>query len=326
MRENGMARWIRGMLITAVLALLLGGAGCAFAEQALPNDEEITLEDAALALTCSLNKHVLPAGGKMQFTAAFAAPEKINAQAENDEVVWSVRLENGEKPDASLVKISGSGLLTTAKKIREGLRVTVVCTSAAFGTQAEYAVLVYPPIRRITVKPHDPVVFLGREPAVVSAVTVPKGLERALTWKVANKNIARLKRNPDGTISVMPLRAGSTALTAHADNGVTAQVRLTVLPTIPGVVIEGQDFVRKGGFLDLTARALPRGVQTSGFTWALDVDKSVASITARGRLTASAQCPVGTVITVTCWPKGSDKSVVGTKEIVVTYPRQILDR
>lgn len=329
-----MTRWKRTMLILAALALLAGMAmECAFSEQTPAAEEstpensgEITLEDAALSIQCNLNKHVLPAGGRMQFKATFAAPDKISAQAGNDHVAWSVQMDNGKKVDASLVKINGKGLLTTTAKVRKGTRIKVICQSKTFGTRAEYDVLVYPPIRRASIRPSNPLVFLGGEnPLVLSATTVPSRLGQALTWKVRNKKIAQLKRNPDGSVSVTPLKAGATTLTAYAGNRVIARTTLTVMPEITGIEIVGEDYVRKGGYLNLTARALPRSAQVRRFSWALDVDKSIAAISTRGRLTPTAKCPVGTVITVTCWPKGADKTMAVTKEIVVTYPVQRLN-
>lgn len=326
-----MSAWKKWGLLTVLLAILAAAPLCA-ADETPPEETtaeapaEITPEDAALTVTAFRDRKILAVGKTLQLTATFSHPEIINAEAGNDRVLWQVRQKNGSQISPSQVKISAKGLLTASKQVKKGLYVVVTATSKAFGTHAEYEVFVYPPARRITVKPGAPVAFLGKEPLTVRAVTSPIGLQRTLIWRVKDSSIAKVKKNEDGTATVIPLKSGTTYLTAKSGNGAAARVKLTVAKPVSKITISGDSAVRKGSSIDLKAKLFPKPIRAMGVSWSVDVDGSMASIDSRGRLTVSKKCPVGTVITVSCWIKGSDGRVVGTKDITVTYARQRMDR
>lgn len=293
------------------------GETAAAEEAAFP---QVDPADAALTVTASGKKKTLLAGKKLQFKAVFANPEAVSPEIGNDGVTWSVAREDGSPVSASQARISKSGQLT-AGKVKKALNLVVTAVSDAYGTRAEYPVLVHPKAARVTVKSSGPTAFLGRDPIQVRASTVPAGLEKTLTWSIGNKKLAKLHCNEDGSVTITPLKAGTTTLTAQSSGGASTHVTLRVAKSIQKLKIVGESFVRKGDRLQLSYRCTPRDVKISGVHWALDVGPEIAIITNQGRLKPSASCPVGTVITVSCWPRGSGKSIVATKEITVTYAK-----
>lgn len=336
-----MNAWKKGALLAALLVILallpLAEAEDAPSAEKGPEEAaieiaaqaaEITPEEAALTVTAPGNKKILAAGKDMQFTASFAAADKINAEAGNDAVQWSIRKEDGSEVSSSQAKISAKGKLTTTNKVKKALNLVITAASEAFGTQAEYRLLVYPKVTKLTIKPSSPLIFLGNEPGVIQVATVPAGLEKTVTWSIGNKKLAKLQRNEEGALIVTPLKAGSTTLTAKSAGGATARVMLKISPALKSLKIVGDSFVRKGERLQLSFRASPKNTLVKQVSWGLDVGPEIATIDSKGRLKPASGCPVGTVVTVSCWPKGADKSksIVATKEIVVTYARVYLTR
>ncbi|MBR1586243.1 MAG: hypothetical protein IJ662_11925 [Clostridia bacterium] len=276
-------------------------------------------DGAKLLVTAASGKHILPAGQTLQLTAALTDEQKTN---ETRRVFWQVKNADGTPADPKLIQVSDTGLVTADRAVKQGMDVVITATDEERDLTAEYALLVYPPVKRITIKPAKPMAFVGGKPLVVNAVTEPAGLGKTLVWKVGKPEVARLKRNADGSISIYPGAEGTTVLTAKADSGVTARVTLTVISPVTGVEILGGDYVRKGEGIVLSAKLSPRLLKERGVVWSLDVDPSIATVNAQGRVKPTADCPVGTVITVTCRPVGTDDpNVFATKEIVVTYPR-----
>ena len=324
-----MSAWKRWCLLLTLLAVWTAAplaqgeetpGETAAAEEAAPVYPQVDPADAALTVNASGKKQTLLAGKKLQLTAEFANPEAVNAALGNDGIVWSVARENGSPASSSQAKISKSGQLT-AGKVKKAVNLVVIAESEAYGTRAEYPVLVHPRVSRVTIRSTAPTVFQGRDPLEVRASTVPAGLEKTLTWSIGNKKLAKLHRNEDGSVTITPLKAGTTTLTAKSSGGASTHVTLRVAKAIQKLKIVGEDFVRKGERLELSYKCTPRDVKISGVHWALDVGPEIATITNQGRLKPSASCPVGTVITVSCWPRGSDKSIVATREITVTYAK-----
>ena len=72
-----------------------------------------------------------------------------------------------------------------------------------------------------------------------------------------------------------------------------------------------------GKSLAMNAKVTPGNATDKNLTWALDVDESIATISAKGQIKISKEAPAGTAITVTCTAEGAPEPVVATAEIVV---------
>ncbi|MBQ9263373.1 MAG: hypothetical protein IJ189_04080 [Clostridia bacterium] len=328
-----MTGWKKAALALLVLMLMLGGTTLAeetvvqtapAAADAQAAGSDIFAEDAALTITANNHPSTLAAGKSLMLNVAFANPEKINREAENDGIVWRIMRADGTAYTGSSVTISQEGKVTTSAKMSKATDVVFVATSTQFGTEAEYPLLVYPRVKSIAVKPHRPVLYVGGEPLKITAATTPAGLSRVLKWKVSNSMVAKIQRNADGSIYLVPRKEGKTSLTVSFGTGVSQVVYVTVAKPATKVVIVGEDSVRLGEGVVLTGKVYPRDIQNKDVKWSLDVDSSIATIDSRGRLKPTSKCPVGTVITVTCTAKGTDKNVYATKKITVAYARQKL--
>lgn len=318
------------LVIWAVLTLALFG-GSALSESAETGEPwpfaDVSPEDAVLFIHAEGDPMKLAAGSQLQFSASFASPGKINAEAENDQVLWSLLDRDGQEIERRLAHIDENGLLQANITVRSGLDVVVTAQSAVYGTKAEYPLLLYPPALEVRLAPEKLEIYLSQKNgAVVRASTRPANLQRTLTWKISNPEIAEFTVNDDGSVTVFAKKPGATRLTAYADNGVRNYIPLEVPRLESSIRILGDEYVRQGGTLELTAMLGSRAAEPREVYWSIDVDESIATISTAGRLRPTAACPVGTKITVTCRPRHADGDVYATKEIVVTYQAFKLNR
>ena len=83
-----MKKTLRAVLAALMLALWMG---CALGEEAkAPLAAVITPEEAALTIQAAGGLEKLGVDKQLQFTAAFAAPDKINKKNGNSQVRWSL--------------------------------------------------------------------------------------------------------------------------------------------------------------------------------------------------------------------------------------------
>lgn len=320
-----MKTWKRAALAAVLLALLWG---CALGEETKPWPfADIAPEDAALTVQAKGDKTTLGAGQELQLTASFAAPDKINAKKKNDRVIWKLLTKDGEEVERRLASISSTGLLKANVTIKKFVDAVVVAESAVFGTRAEYPIFLYAPVQGLRVSPEACTLYLNQPKEVrISAVTQPAGLQRALTWKIAHPEVASLTVNEDGSVTVIPLSPGTTRVSAAADSGVRASVTVTVPKMISRIRIVGNEYVRKGETLQLTAKVDGRTAEAHEVLWSVNVSEDIATINSNGVLRPGKNCPIGALVVVTCRPRSADADVYATHEVVITYPPMRLDR
>lgn len=294
---------------TLLLSLIL--AASALAQEGAPAGTLKVCEEK--------NRHILAAGKAMQLQAV-ASP----APGAGESVMWRVTDPQGEEMDSKLVKISGKGLLSSSAAIQKATNV-VVTASLPDGREGSYSVLVYPKVKALSIRPGNMTLYAQGKERRVWAVTSPSGLGRTIRWKVDAPSIATLKRNPDGSVQIIPRKKGIATLTAQSRTGVTARVKLRVLQPVTKISISGPDMVRQNEAIFLRAVVFPRGADHRAVEWSLDVDKRVAEIGENGRFKPTLNAPVGKTITVYCRAKGTDREVVATKEVLILYAWQNID-
>ncbi len=319
-----MKRTLRAVLAALMLALW---TGCALGEAAnAPLAFAITPEEAALTIQAAGGLEKLGVDKQLQFTAAFAAPEKINKKNGNNQVRWSLVDQEGKEIEARLASIDENGLLRTALHLKEGINAVVVAESTAFATRAEYPLLLYPPVQQLRLSPNALTILPGQQSAPVQVSTVPPGLQKALTWRISKPEVASFAVNEDGSVTVFAIGPGTARLTAFTDSGIWAYIPLEVPRIETSIRILGDEYVRQGGVLELSADLGDHVADSREVDWSVDVDESMATISAAGRLRPAIDCPVGTRITVTCRPKYAAENVCAVKEVVVTYAAFKLNR
>ena len=295
----------RLVMLLAAAALLLSAAWA----------EDTDAPNAALKITVEKNMHILAAGKTMQLKAVFLHPDQVADHL----VAWQVESSARKKLNPKLVKINDKGQLITSKDIRAATNVIVSAVSKTYGTKAEYTVLVYPPVRDFSIQASAARLYAGGKERILRAVTKPAGLARTIAWKVSSGKTARLQRNADGSIRLIPLKAGRVTVTATSKTGIRRQIHLNILQPVTKVTVLGENIVRQKEAIFLRAVVFPKTAFNRDVVWSVDVDSSIATIDQRGRLYATGNAPVGQTITVLCRAKGTDREVVGKKEVLVIY-------
>ena len=284
-----------------------------------PGRASATAEDGVLDVAVRDGTGTLSAGKTIRMSAVFAKADKVNKEAKNNSVKWTVKdPETGKAPEG--ITINQKGELSADKRIADPVTVTVRAESAVYHTTAEMPVTVIPAMTGLTTEPAEVMLYTGTKSAVmIRAIPAPKTVPPAgITWSVAQKGIVEIQDGPEeGTVSVLPLKAGLAVITAKEPGGKTARVNVNVMQSVEDITLSVNGTAVPGGQVTVKAVILPKTLWDRKLTWSLDVDQGIATID-RGTIRISRSAPAGSVITVTCTAMDAAEPVVKTIEIEVT--------
>ena len=283
-----------------------------------PAKASITAADGALTVTAQNGLQVLPGGKKLQFTATFANPARVNKKAKNNTVMWSA-VDTATGQPAENVTISAKGKLTVSKKLLEAMDIEVTASSPIFHSSAKYPLRVIPTVEGIRVNPQELTFYEGEDrrgelEAVLMPATVPR---TGMTWQDKPSGVVEISPTEDGSASVRPLKAGRTVITVSEPNGKKAKVRVSVLVPVESLELTVRGKPRPGKSVNVTAGITPKNAENIAVEWSIDASDDTAVINAKGRLKISKTAKPGTVITVTCKAVGAPEPVIAEKEITV---------
>ena len=283
-----------------------------------PAKASITAADGALTVTAQNGLQVLPGGKKLQFTATFANPARVNKKAKNNTVMWSA-VDTATGQPAENVTISAKGKLTVSKKLLEAMDIEVTASSPIFHSSAKYPLRVVPTLEGIRVNPQELTFYEGEDrrgelEAVLMPATVPR---TGMTWQDKPSGVVEISPTEDGSASVRPLKAGRTVITVSEPNGKKAKVRVSVLVPVESLELTVRGKPRPGKSVNITAGITPKNAGNKAVEWSIDASDDTAVINAKGRLKISKTAKPGTVITVTCKAVGAPEPVIAEKEITV---------
>ena len=283
-----------------------------------PAGAPLTVADGMLTVAAADGADSLTSGKKLQFSAAFASPDKVNRKEKNDTIEWSVTDPlTGETPEG--VSISSKGLLAAAKGLDQVLTVQVKASSPVFHTEAVRSVTLLPAVTGISVIPSELTFYVGTD----TAQTLTASLEpasaplRTLTWKPARKDVVEVVPTGDSTAAVTPVAKGKTTVIVSEPGGKQASVPVSVVVPVESLELSARGKPIPGGTVTLNARILPKDAGSKALEWSLDVDDTVASIGPGGQLKIKKTAPEGTVITVTCTASGAPEPVTASIAVEV---------
>lgn len=283
-----------------------------------PGQASATMEEGTFSLTVKGESNTLSAGKTVKVNAVFDNPDRVNKEAKNNKVLWSVRNAGTGKTPEEIV-ISQKGELSAGRKITDVQEVTVRAESAVYHTTAEIPVTVFPAMTGLSVEPANIRIYTGeKQPVTVQAVPEPKTVPPAgITWNAAQKGIVGITADAEkGTAEILPVKAGNAVITAKEPGGKTARLNVSVIQSVEDIQLSANSTGAPGGMVTVKATILPRTLWDRKLTWSLDVDEKTAKID-RGTVRIGKDVPDGTVITVTCTAEEAAEPVVRTIQIEV---------
>ena len=281
-----------------------------------PTKAAITTADGAITVSAKDEATVMSGGKKLQMTAAFADPEKVNAKNRNNKVEWTVTdPETGEAP--ADVTIDAKGVLSVNKALNEVRKVEVTASSPVFHTSAKYQVTVQPAAKSIKTEPKELFFYTGTEAQTLTAVLDPETVPTdGIKWTINKEGIVEITDNKDGTATIKPLATGRTTMTATEPGGKKAELRVTVQEPVTELKLEAKEKSTPGGKVKVKATVGPKDAGNKKLEWSLDVEKDIATIK-NGEVRINKKAPSGTVITVTCTAAGAPEPVTSSIQIEV---------
>ncbi len=282
-----------------------------------PSQASLVTADGELTVAAKNGEQALTAGRRIQYTAAFANPDRVNKKAKNDTVEWSVAdAETGEAPEG--IKIDKNGNLSADAKIAVVKKVLVKASSPIFHTEATTEVTVIPQVKKITVEPAELFFYVGTDTvqavrAVLDPDTVPP---IGITWTPSKKDVLEITAADDGTAQIRALAAGKYNVNVKEPGGKACQLRVSIVEPVTAVTLALKGKAKPGQTVTIAATLEPKNVGNRALEWAIDADESVATINDKGQMKITKEAQPGTEITVTCRALGAPEPV--EEKLVVT--------
>ncbi len=284
-----------------------------------PAKASVTVDDIPITISArgTEDEAVLSGGQTLSLTASFANPDKVNARARNNTILWAVTdTATGEAPED--VTVDGKGNVSAKKTLADIRKVEVTAFSPIFGTSAVYPITVIPSITKIRTEPERVYFYVGTYKAqTVKAVVEPeKAPTTGLTWKAKQEGIVEITDNQDGTATLKPLAVGKTSVVVTEPGGKKAKFKAIVTEPVTEVKLSISGRNNPGCAVTVREELIPKGVGNKNVEWSLDVGEEIATVS-NGMVRISKDAPVGTVITVTCTALGAPEPVKASVQIKV---------
>ncbi len=179
------------------------------------------------------------------------------------------------------------------------------------------------PVQEVTVMLNDENVTKGRVvidlatgdvTRQLSVITSPENPWPGVVWKSSDAKVASVDANG----LVTGLKKGKATITATAadGSGIKAACEMNVASLVKGIIISGEDTVGAGNKTPLKATVLPENADNLKLDWSTS-DKSVATVDAKGNVTAK---KVSEVKTVTITAAAKDGSGVIAEFVITVIP------
>lgn len=283
-----------------------------------PPADAVRVADGAITITAKDDAKAVTAGKKLQFTAAFASPDKVNKKAKNDTVEWSV-VDAATQQAPENASIDKKGSLSVKPALNQVMNLEVVATSPVFHTKTVYPVTAIPAAKKVFVEPAELFFYVGTDtPQTVKAALEPDTVPLiGITWTPAKADIVEITAAEDGTASVKPLKAGKTTVAVKEPGGKNAKLNVSVVDPVEAVELSFKGKAKAGGTVTVAAALQPKTAGNKNVEWSVDVSEDIATIDAKGSLKIGKEVSSGTKITVTCKALGAPEPLTQTLEITV---------
>ena len=150
-------------------------------------------------------------------------------------------------------------------------------------------------------------------------------VSQSINWKNGNPSVVQCYRTIDGKFNIIPLKAGKAVITIIAADGTNTKATMTinVASLATDVTISGDDTVKQGKSIQLTAKVAPTYAENKKVKWSYNIkDTNGLSLSSKlvtlqnGKVTANRKIPVGAKITV--WVDTIDGSMRTSDPYIIT--------
>jgi len=247
-----------------------------------------TTDGTNLSDTCSVIVNPVIASGLSLSRGLFSGiagdtatlvPVFVPLNTTNQNVVWTTSNAAVATVENGLVTIRSVGMATVTATATDGSGVSASCSVVGNAVKVTGMQIV---------KTYGPSTDSLRtfDNFTLSAVVLPSNAtSKSVTWSSSNSSGLRIISQNDSTCSCQALSAGNFVITASAQDGsqVTAQIAVTVLPTLAESLTLAQDSVRMslGDVIRFTYTLLPAETTDKSVLWATS-DSTVVSVTQQG--------------------------------------------
>lgn len=265
----------------------------------------VKLQFGTYAKTVTIDKSIttLTAGDKAVQLTATVTPNVVTKSG----IVWSLK----DPADKNYANLSSSGKLTP-KAVLAPVDVTVVATSKDGMAKAEHTIRILPQnTAQLVIKSGNTYVTKTtqtldvntRESITLTAHTYGETGMMAVEWTPLTNKAANFIRNPDGSLTVQMIAAGSITVTAKTADGRKATVTVKGVKLAQGIEIaqkktgitEGLE-VASGKSLDL--EAVLTDAASKKVTWTVVKGDAYGTVSSSGKFTAAKDLTSAQTVTV----------------------------
>lgn len=280
--------------------------------------QQISAQKAHFSIMDREGLYIASAGKSIHMIAMFENAEIINKQAGNNGIIWSVADMNSGKANPA-VTINTYGELRIDKNLDEIVYIVITGISEVFGTEAQLALMVLPMVKKVSVEPEKITLYMGTEDIrTVHASFEPDCIfPSGLKWEPTKDGIVEITEIRYDMVNIKPVKVGKTDIVVREPDGKNARVEVSVVEPVQEVQLCVQGFLKAGGKVDILPQFYPRNVGNKEIIWILDVDKDIAEINEKGRLSINKNVSSGTKITIICMATGAPEPIFSTIEIEI---------
>ncbi len=230
----------------------------------------VTLDKSALTLV----------RGESEILTANTRPTYANNRA----VEW-------ESSDETVATVSSTGEVTGLKT---GTATITATAKDGSGKSADCTVTVASPVTKVVLDASAATLLTGESKTLRATVTPSDADNTAVTWTSSNPSIATVS----STGKVEAIRAGSTVITATAQDGSTKSASCTITVINPTVTLNKStlSLFTKATSTELRASGLKTGDSISGYK---SSNTSVITVDKNGKLTATSKAGTATITVTT---------------------------
>lgn len=278
----------------------------------------ITAEQVAVRIETEKNERIMTAGGKLRFKVQPVNPDVYKEYPYPENIYMDLKVVDSQTGMESSAVTASGNTLVAAKGITEPVKVRVIATVQPFGATDVVEITVIPPVQTVKAEPGSLILYTGDPEAVMVQAHVDPDVIPAdcLVWGTSNEKVASVTEKGDGTAEVRAVGAGNATVVVSA-GGKTAKIKVTVMDPVASVELSVKGIANPGKTVNVSAALLPQTARNKKVSWKVDVDESIASIDAKGRLKIAKEAAPGTVITVTCTAEGAPEPVTATVKVTV---------
>ncbi|MBR2661937.1 MAG: hypothetical protein IKE15_11180 [Clostridia bacterium] len=285
-----------------------------------PSGVPFTAADAAITISQQDDLKYLSPDEKASFTATFGDEEKLG---NNASLAWKL-LDSEDRtiePKDNIATISNDGSVTVSKKLKNVTDITVCAYNPILLTEGRYSITLLPAIKKIIAQPSSITMYTGDSTPQTVQVTrepdipgVPFG---DITWTAGKNGIVEIVPGENGQAVMTAVAAGKTKVTVTGPSKTKTQITVVVVDPVTDIEIDVKGKAQPGKSITCSALLTPKTAGNKNVSWSINVDETIATIDAKGKLKIMKDVPSGTEIVISCTAEGAPQPVTTLTTITV---------